>query len=224
MSSMGTSVPPASPSNKNLRSRQREETRALVIDAAIELFSRRGFDGTALPAIATASGIAVPLIIYHFKSKELLWRAAVDAVYARLDAHLEQFRAQIEAAEGLDFYRHAARAHVTALATCPEYMRILFQEGTQASERLTWLVETHQNRITARLTAIIDRAQREGLVPAMDLAHAKFIYSGAFSLPIVLAPEYRLVTGEDSQSDAFIEAHIDACLRLLIPGADWADT
>jgi TetR/AcrR family transcriptional regulator len=208
-------------SNKNMRSKQREDTRAAIINAAIELFSRRGFEGTALPAIAAKSGIPVPLIIYHFKSKDQLWRSAVDAIYARLNAHLEEFRPQIEAAQGLDFYRYAARAHITALAKFPEYMRILFQEGTQASDRLTWLVEMHQNRMTDRLIAIIDRAQQEGLLPAMNLVHAKFIYSGAFCLPIVLAPEYMLVTGDDSQCDAFIETHIDACLRMFAPGVNW---
>jgi TetR/AcrR family transcriptional regulator len=220
---MNVSTPMAMHQNKRVTSRslQRDETRKGVIDAAIMLFARQGFEGTGLPAIAGQSGVPVPLIIYHFKTKELLWRAAVDTVFARVETHLESYRAAIESSKGIEFYRISARAHVTALATYPEYMRIVFQEGTQASDRLTWLVETHQNRITEMLMAIIGRAQAEGLAPVMDLAHAKFIYSGAFCLPIVLAPEYFLVTRQDSQSESFIEAHIDACLRLLLPTVDW---
>ena len=66
-------------------------------------------------------------------------------------------------------------------------------------------------------TALIDRGQREGLIPEMDLIHAKFIFSGAFVFPIVLAPEYRLVNGVDALDPAFVDLHIETCLRLLLP-------
>lgn len=209
------------PRAPGVRERQRSETRRLILEAAIALFARQGFDGTPLPAIAADSGVPVPLMIYHFKSKIGLWRAAVDEVFARVEAHLEQHRPAIEAARGGRFYRLCARAHITALATYPEYMRIIFQEGTQATPRLEWLVDTHQARLSEIIIAIIARAQNEGLVPPMDLGHAKFVFSGAFCLPIVLGPEYALVTGEDSQSDAFIDRHIDMCLRVMLPSVDW---
>lgn len=207
-----TATRPARP-----RDSQREATRAAILDAAIALFAARGFDGTALPAIAAASGAAVPLIIYHFKSKDLLWRAAADAIYARLDAHLATHAAAIAAATGADRYRAHIRAHVTALAAHPEYMRMLFQEGMAPSDRLAWLVATHQSQVTARLEGLIAAAQDDGLLPPMDLTHAKFVLSGAFALPIVLAAEYALVNGEDTRSAAFIDRHVDACIALLMP-------
>jgi TetR/AcrR family transcriptional regulator len=203
----------------SIREQQRDDTRMAVVNAAIALFSQRGFEGTALPAIATLSGVAVPLMLYHFKSKDLLWREAVSEIYSRVEKHIDTYRDLIESAEGLDFYRLVSRAHITALAKHPEYMRILFQEGMCESERLTWMVEKHQSRMSASLMAIVDRAQREAIMPVMDLAHAKFIVSGAFCLPIVLAAEVKLVTGEDSLSPDFIERHIDSCLRLLLPSA-----
>jgi TetR/AcrR family transcriptional regulator len=199
------------------REQQREDTRRVVLDAAIALFSRRGFDGTGLPAIAAECGVTVPLMLYHFKSKDLLWREAVTEVYRRVDSHIEGFRAAIDAAQGREFYRQCSRAQITALAAHPEYMRILFQEGTQESDRLTWMVENHQGRMSTTLMAIIGRAQDEGLLPKMDLAHAKFIISGAFCFPIVLAAEMKLVSGQDALAPEFIERHIEHCLNLLLP-------
>ena len=199
------------------RETRRDATRAAILDAAITLFAARGFEGTALPAIAAACGAAVPLIIYHFKSKDLLWRAAATEIYARVDTHLAGHAAAIASAHGADRYRAYIRAHVTSLAAHPEYMRILFQEGMAPSDRLAWLVETHQSRVTARLEALIAAAQDDGLLPPMDLTHAKFVLSGAFALPIVLAAEYALVNGEDTRSPAFIERHIDGCIALLMP-------
>lgn len=103
-----------------MRARQRLETRTRILEAAISLFAARGFDGTTLPAIAVEGGVPVPLMIYHFNSKDQLWRAAVDEVYARVDAYLETQQAEILSASGAQFYRRCARAHVTALARYPE--------------------------------------------------------------------------------------------------------
>lgn len=199
------------------RETQRVAKRETILGAAITLFAARGFEGTSLPAITTACGVPVPLIIYHFRSKEQLWRDAVDEVYGRLATHLAGFAEEIATATGVDYYRANIRAHITGIATHPEYMRILFQEGTQDSERLRWLVDRHQSAMTAMIVRVIERGQREGYVADVDLIHAKFVLSGGFVFPIVLAAEYKLVTGEDPLDPAFVERHIDTCLRLLLP-------
>lgn len=200
------------------REQQRVATCDAVIAAALKLFSRRGFDGTALPAIAAISGVPVPLIIYHFKTKDGLWRACVDAVYARVGAHVAGYAARTAAATGAERYRIQIRAYVTALAAHPEYMRIVILEGMEPSDRLAWLIANHQGRVTASLVALIEAAQAEGLLPPMDATYAKFLLSGAMSLPIVLAAEYRLIDGTDSLSDDFIEEHIERAISLIMPG------
>lgn len=199
------------------REAQRAAKRETVLKAAIEMFAGRGFEGATLPAISQASGVPVPLIVYHFRSKELLWQEAVDEIYRRIEMHIASFRSEVADATGVDYYRAHIRAHITAIAAHPEYMRILFQEGTQMSERLAWLVDRHQNQMTALLTDLIERAQREGHVPAIDPIHAKFIFSGAFVLPFVLAAEYRLVSKDDPLDPDFVDRHIEACLRLMLP-------
>lgn len=205
-----------SPKPNGDRNRQRLATRGAVIDAAITLFASRGFDGTPLPEVAKISGVRVPLIVYHFQNKEGLWKDAVTEIYRRVEAHMATFEVHIATSSGIDFYRICARAQITALAKYPEYMRILFQEGTQHSHRLEWLVANHQGKMTDRIIEIIMRAQAEGLMPHVDPEHVKFILSGAFCLPIVLAPEYLLMTGENSLSDKFIERHIELCLQLML--------
>lgn len=205
-------------SKTRLRDQQREDTKGTILEAAIELFSKCGFDGTTLPQIAEQSGVRVPLIVYHFKSKELLWKEAVKEIYSRVENHMASFQERIVNAKGLDFYRESSRAHISTLAKYPEYMRIFFQEGTQHSERLEWLVENHQSKMTAMIVSVIERAQNEGLIsPHADKMHLKFILSGAFALPIVLAPEFTIVTNRDSLSEEFIEEHIEMCLNLILP-------
>ena len=57
-----------------------------LLDAALHEFAAHGFDGASTRAIATRAGVHQPQINYHFDSKEALWRAAVDHLFARLDA------------------------------------------------------------------------------------------------------------------------------------------
>ncbi len=47
-----------------------EETRARILDAALELFAASGFDGASTRTIAEQAGVNLPAIQYYFGSKE----------------------------------------------------------------------------------------------------------------------------------------------------------
>jgi AcrR family transcriptional regulator len=60
------------------RKQQAEQTRADVLHAAVRLFSRNGWAGTTLAAIAAEAGVAVETVYSGFGSKKNLLRQAVD--------------------------------------------------------------------------------------------------------------------------------------------------
>ena len=55
------------------------DRREAILDAALELFSDRGFHGTAVPQVAERAGVGAGTIYRYFESKEAL----VNAVYQR---------------------------------------------------------------------------------------------------------------------------------------------
>ena len=61
-----------------------------LIDSAIWLFSRNGFDGTSTASIGMHAGVTEPLIHYHFKSKDGLFAHILDTIFteyfSRFDA------------------------------------------------------------------------------------------------------------------------------------------
>ncbi len=70
-----------------LRERKREKTRAAIIDAAMKLFERHGYDGTTVADIAAAAEIGTRTFFTYFASKEELLFPGADArVAAALDA------------------------------------------------------------------------------------------------------------------------------------------
>jgi AcrR family transcriptional regulator len=63
------SVTSRTPTRKRLSARDR---RSAILDAALEVFSRRGYHGAAIDEIAQAAGISKALIYEHFPSKKEL--------------------------------------------------------------------------------------------------------------------------------------------------------
>jgi AcrR family transcriptional regulator len=58
----------------------------LLLDAALDLFERRGFDGVAVPEIAKEAGVATGTVYVYFRDKEALvnalyrhWKSAYNA-------------------------------------------------------------------------------------------------------------------------------------------------
>ena len=74
-----TNEAPAGPARK--QQQRSVVTQQKLLDAAIEAFSENGFKGTSTRDIAERAGVHHPLITYHFKNKDMLWRAAADRVF-----------------------------------------------------------------------------------------------------------------------------------------------
>ncbi|HEX7719201.1 MAG TPA: TetR family transcriptional regulator, partial [Woeseiaceae bacterium] len=69
--------------SRSVRTQQR------LLDAAIEAFAENGFKATSTRNIAQRASVHHPLIAYHFKSKEELWRASADRVFGGLKQVLD---------------------------------------------------------------------------------------------------------------------------------------
>lgn len=90
-----------------LRERKKVETRRALMDAAVNLSSRRGFADTTVDDIAASVGVSARTFHRYFERKE-------DAILADSEARLDWFRAQLVASSGvrsvLDGVRQAASA------------------------------------------------------------------------------------------------------------------
>src|SRR5690242_8743292 len=62
-----------------------DATRERILAAALDLFSELSFAGATMRDIAAQAGVTQPLVNYHFSSKDELWRAAVEGIFAELN-------------------------------------------------------------------------------------------------------------------------------------------
>jgi AcrR family transcriptional regulator len=82
----------------------RTNTRAKLVNAALELFAMRGYAGTSVDAIAEAAGVSAGLLYHHFDSKA-----------AMLNAIFEQSLTDVQATFAAADQEEAAAARLPAL-------------------------------------------------------------------------------------------------------------
>jgi len=213
----GTSAQGEAPSKRAL---QREETRQRIIESAAECFAERGFEGSSTREIAARAGTNQGLITYHFKSKELLWKAAADHVFGGVRRELDEGRARIE---GINDPRERARASIRGFvrysALHPEISRLMIEEGKTEDERMVWLVDRYVRTMYETFCEYgVEFREPEGMVLGDELLpHAFYAMVGAASVIFMVVPECEVMTGLNPTASEAIERHADYVARLFVP-------
>lgn len=191
------------------------ETRERLVDAALEVFARHGFEGATTREIASRAGVALAALPYHFTTKEVLWKAAADRIFGMLQEHFETHRHEMEEADPQSRLRVLLREFVFFAAKHPELHRFMLQEGTDRGERLVWLVDTHVRPLYRTVVGLVEEGRAHGVL--VEGRGEQFFYAliGAASLPYAMAPEYQLLTRAKPDSPRRVEDHVEFLLRLF---------
>jgi TetR/AcrR family transcriptional regulator len=197
-----------------------EATRERVLAAALDLFSELSFDGATTREIAARAGVTQPLLNYHFSSKDELWRAAVDGLFAELHAVLAAREEGLRGVDELTIAKLLVREFIYFSASHPQLHRIITQECKKDGPRMDWLVERHVRPHYDQAAMLFSRLIGAGLLPDIPVAHLYYILTGAGPTMFVLAPECRRLTGIDPQAPEVIEAHVDAVTAFLFGRQD----
>ena len=192
---------------------ERSENRSVA--AATDLFSERSYDGATTRDIAARAGVTQPLVNYHFRSKEELWRTAVDALFDRLSNTMYERTHGLRGVDEITTAKLLVREFIVFSARNPQLHRIIMQESKADGPRMDYLVDRHVRPIYERTFAMFESLASAGAMPDIPAAHLYYILTGAGPTMFVLAPECRRLTSLDPLSDDVIEAHADAVCRLL---------
>lgn len=112
------------------------ETRARILETALELFRERGFEKTTMRDVAAGAGVALGSAYYYFDSKEAIVAAYYDYVQAEHKARAEaafpaapDFRARL----GIAFH-----TKLDILAADRRLLVALFRYGGDPDHPLSW--------------------------------------------------------------------------------------
>lgn len=191
------------------------EARDRILSAALEEFSTYGVDGTTLRQIADRAGTQHQLIVYHFKSKDALWKAVVADMCAenlQWVAELEREQERLGPANAL---RQMISRLVRFTAGRPELHRMLTFEGRSDNGRLRWWLEEYNNHFYRLSTRLIREAQRAGAARDGHPGRLHYALLGLTTTSFVFEQEYRAMTKLNPFSEREIQAVIDMACDFL---------
>jgi TetR/AcrR family transcriptional regulator len=189
------------------------DARGRILAAARRSFATVGFEGAATRQIAADAGVAQSLLLYHFGSKDALWRAVIDQMFGDLNARMTLAARSARAGSVRDRLLAVIRAFIELCAQDADIHRIMTIEGRQPTERLQWLVERHLQANHLEACALIREGQAAGTVRPGDPTLLYYSFIAIAGTAFSLAPEIALVSGNTRavEPDA-IEALITALL------------
>jgi len=193
-------------------------TQQKLLDAAIEAFSENGFKGTSTRDIADRAGVHHPLITYHFKNKDQLWRAATDRIFREFNISLVKAMAEIPDVEPKAKAEAFIRTYLHYSRSQPALHRIILQEANYESERLDWLIEHHLRPLFDEVQKALTGLQQIGVAPpgspAMLFNMIRVCAGGLIALKL----ELKSTSNIDLDCDDQIAELGDLIIRVFFPG------
>ncbi len=193
-------------------------TQQKLLDAAIEAFSENGFKGTSTRDIAERAGVHHPLITYHFKNKDQLWRAATDRIFREFNVSLLKAMADIPDVEPKAKAEAFIRTYLHYSRNQPALHRIILQEASYPSERLDWLTEHHLKPLFREVHKALVGLQQIGVVPEGSAAMLFNMIRVCAGGLIALKLEIKGTSGIDLDRDEQIDELADLIIRVFFPG------
>ncbi|MEO1229370.1 MAG: TetR/AcrR family transcriptional regulator [Myxococcota bacterium] len=143
------------------RRMSREDRRQAIIDAAVEVFAKKGFFGAKVAEIAETAGVADGTIYLYFKSKDDLLISLFEEKMEMIIDDLETTLHSLDSPE--DKLRTYIILHLEGVAAQPELMQVLTIELRQSARFIKEYSPKGFGRYLAILGAILEEGQERGL-------------------------------------------------------------
>ena len=140
-----------------------EANRARIVAAALEEFAARGFKGASMDAIAARTHTTRALINYYFGSKEKLYIAVLEQVYAEIRE--AEGRLELDPLPPAEALRRIVEFTYGYYLAHEGFVRLVVAENQARGRHLrkSKAMRTLNRPIIERLARVIERGQREGL-------------------------------------------------------------
>jgi AcrR family transcriptional regulator len=142
--------------------------RELILQTAVDLFSKKGFKGTTTKEIAAASGVSEAMVFRHFASKDDLYAAILDAKACVDGTHMFPWEGnealQKAVAEKDDFgvFYNIALAAMNKHHEDVPFMRLLFYSALEEHQLAARFFQEFISEVYKFIGGYIAERQRDG--------------------------------------------------------------
>ncbi len=151
----------------------------MITEAALRLFTTKGYFSTSIPNIVSESGVSTGAIYHNFGDKESIAKALFETLVTRMN---EEFN-------------HIEQQHESAQARCQAVIKLLFKITEEEPEVMIYMLFIKHKEIMTNMTPICSskpfRQMRQMIADGMangevrqmdDMVAAASVFGGALRL------------------------------------------
>lgn len=163
--------------------REKTATRDRILDAALEVFARKGYHRASVDDIVRASATSKGAVYHHFPTKEAIFLALVDDFAARL---ARAVAAAIAGRQGaLPKIEGALTAALGTFAANRRLARLILLEAVSLGPTYQAKRAEVTGRFAALIQGYLDEAVDDGSIAPLDTRVATLAWLGALSEIVV---------------------------------------
>lgn len=191
------------------------ERKQAIVEAAIRLFSEKGFRGVTTRELAHAVGVSEPVLYQHFQTKQDIYAAILDSMSAELAAKVEQTQALMAnpALTDRDVLRAMALKITQWYREKPELCRLLHFSALEAHEFSELFFARHASLHFEILKKYLEKAMAQGRLRRVTSSTAVWVFLG-----MVIHHQNTLALQHFNPYPQPIEQTIDEMVDLFLNG------
>jgi len=191
-----------------------ERLHGRILDAAAELFTKHGFGGTSIEAIAAHAGIGKLTLYRRFADKDVLFQAVALRMAEQSRAELAKFA---EGEGGAEEILIATGRHLLAIILSPQsiaFHRILFAEAARLPELCARIIPDNPVEVPDSTRRLFRRLAERGLVRHEDVVFLdqQFVHA------IIGRPLRMTLLGAPPMTARAQELHVRKAVALFLNG------
>jgi AcrR family transcriptional regulator len=187
--------------------------RNAILSAATRLFSRNGFQGTAMAELSAITGAATGTIFHHFKNKEDLFLQVLNEVQARIVEQFEQHQRDRGELKGIEMVEAVIAFYLNLAGTMEDQFLILHRHYPYQMAETSLVCRRHLESIYTCLLDFFEEGIRTGIEDrsvAVDAPRKTAMVLFAMVDGVVRLNTYRVY-----DAGALYGSLITSCRRLL---------
>ena len=153
---------PTQVKNQDLVNRRRRQ----IVDAAVELFIKKGFHKTTTREIAQTSGLSIGAVYEYVSTKEDVLYLVCDVIHAEAERQISE--ALSRTAGGRETLAEVIRQYFLVCDRMSDHILLVYQETQSLPRRWRKKVLENEVRFTGIFKGMLERLVRTGEVPALE--------------------------------------------------------
>jgi TetR/AcrR family transcriptional regulator len=190
-----------------------------ILAAALRVFARDGYGGASVAAVNRELGVSHNLINQRFGSKEALWYAVVDWIFANAEVMLSPSVDAHDLAP-LEQFRRGIVRFLKLQAKYPDVVRLISVEAAVAGQRLDYLYEHHIEPLLSMLSEPLMPLVQAKKLTRNDLRSLFFLIAHGATAPFALAPLASKMTPADPLAKSAVTSHAEFVAEVIVAGVE----